>query len=111
MIWIGHAVWCTIHNLDTFFFANGQLVLKLCSASRVVRNCSSRCCKSFHHVAYIRNLVIEGALEFATNLRTKLLAKYGDRQGIRNIEKMIPPSSMQGWANQLTSILREPYMI
>lgn len=37
--------------------------------------------------------MIEGTLEFATNPKGKLMAKYGDAQGVRKIEKTIRPAS------------------
>lgn len=40
--------------------------------------------------------MIERTLEFATNPKNKLLAKYGDGQGIRKIERMIQPTSNIG---------------
>jgi hypothetical protein len=44
----------------------------------------------------MRTMMIEGAMEYATNPSGKLLTKYGEGAGIRKIERMIRPSSNTG---------------
>lgn len=96
MIWFDHAVWCMIHNLDLFFPAKGHLCSKYAALVGWLETAARDAVKASVTFAYIRTMMIEGALEYATNPSSKLLAKYGEGAGIRKIERMIRPSSNVG---------------
>lgn len=96
MIWFDHAVWCMIHNLDLFFPAKGHLCSKYAALIGWLETAARDAVKASVTFAHIRSLMIEGALEFATNPKNKLLAKHGDGAGIRKIERMIRPCSNVG---------------
>jgi hypothetical protein len=96
MIWFDHAVWCMIHNLDIFFPAKGHLCSKYAALVGWLETAAREAVKASVTFAHIRSLMVEGALEYATNPKGKLLAKYGDGIGIRKIERMIRPSSNAG---------------
>lgn len=96
MIWFDHAVWCMIHNLDIFFPAKGHLCSKYAALIGWLETAARDAVKASVTFAHIRALMIEGALEFAANPKSKLLAKHGDGAGIRKIERMIRPSSNAG---------------
>ena len=93
MIWFGHAVWCMIHNLDVFFPAKGHLCSKYAALIGWLETAARDVVKASVIFAHIRSLMIEGALEYATNPKSKLLSKHGEGAGIINIERMIRPSS------------------
>ena len=96
MIWFDHAVWCMVHNLDLFFPAKGHLCSKYAALIGWLETAARDAVKASVTFAHIRSLMIEGALEYATNPKSKLLAKHGDGAGIRKIERMIRPSSNSG---------------
>lgn len=96
MIWFDHAVWCMIHNLDIFFPAKGHLCSKYAALVGWLETAAREAVKASVTFAYIRNMMIEGALEYATNPNSKLLSKYGEGAGIRKIERMIRPGSNAG---------------
>ena len=96
MIWFDHAVWCMIHNLDIFFPAKGHLCSKYAALIGWLETAAREAVKASVTFAHIRSMMIEGALEFATNPKSKLLSKYGDGAGVRKIERMIRPSSHTG---------------
>jgi len=96
MIWFDHAVWCMIHNLDLFFPAKGHLCSKYAAMIGWLETAARDAVKASVTFAHIRTMMIEGALEYATNPKNKLLAKYGDGAGVRKIERMIRPSSNAG---------------
>jgi hypothetical protein len=96
MIWFDHAVWCMIHNLDLFFPAKGHLCSKYAALVGWLETAARDAVKASVTFAHIRSLMIEGALEYATNPKSKLLSKHGDGAGIRKIERMIRPSSNVG---------------
>lgn len=96
MIWFDHAVWCMIHNLDIFFPAKGHLCSKYAALIGWLETAARDAVKASVTFAHIRSLMIEGALEYATNPKSKLLSKHGDGAGIRKIERMIRPSSNAG---------------
>ena len=96
MIWFDHAVWCMIHNLDIFFPAKGHLCSKYAALIGWLETAARDAVKASVTFAHIRNMMIKGALEFATNPKSKLLSKYGEGAGIRKIERMIRPSSNTG---------------
>lgn len=52
--------------------------------------------------AHTRDLMCEAALEFASDPEAKLLSKYPDGQGIRNIIRLIKPAGYSA-ANPSTS--------
>lgn len=93
MIRFDHVVWCMIHNLDIFFPAKGHLCSKYAALVGWLETAAREAVKASVTFAYIRNMMIEGALEYATNPNGKLLSKYGEGAGIRKIERMIRPSS------------------
>ena len=99
MIWFDHAVWCMIHNLDIFFPAKGHLCSKYAALIGWLETAARDAVKASVTFSHIRSMMIEGALEFATNPKSKLLSKYGDGAGIRKIERMIRPSSNTGINN------------
>ena len=96
MIWFDHAVWCMVHNLDIFFPAKGHLCSKYVALVGWLETAARDAVKASVTFAHIRNWMVEGALEFATNPNGKLLSKHGDGPGIRKIERMIRPSSNTG---------------
>jgi hypothetical protein len=96
MIWFDHAVWCMIHNLDIFFPAKGHLCSKYAALVGWLETAARDAVKASVTFAHIRSMMIEGALEYATNPNGKILSKYGDGAGIRKIERMIRPSSNAG---------------
>jgi hypothetical protein len=96
MIWFDHAIWCMIHNLDLFFPAKGHLCSKYAALVGWLETAARDAVKASVTFAYIRTMMIEGALEYATNPSGKLLAKYGDGAGVRKIERMIRPGSNAG---------------
>ncbi len=96
MIWFDHAVWCMIHNLDLFFPAKGHLCSKYAALVGWLETAARDAVKASVTFAHTRMLMIEGALEYATNPSGKLLSKHGDGAGIRKIERMIRPSSNAG---------------
>lgn len=96
MIWFDHAVWCMIHNLDIFFPAKGHLCSKYGAFVGWLETSARDAVKASITFAHIRNMMIEGALEYATNPKSKLLTKYGEGAGIRKIERMIRPSTNVG---------------
>lgn len=101
MIWFDHAVWCMIHNLDTFFPSKGHLCSKYAAFVGWLETAARDAVKASVTFAHIRTLMIEGALEFATNPKSKLLSKHGDGVGIRKIERMIRPGSNTGVGNTM----------
>ena len=103
MIWFDHAIWCMIHNLDLFFPAKGHLCSKYAALIGWLETAARDAVKASVTFAHIRNMMIEGALEFATNPNGKMLAKYGEGAGIRKIEKMIRPCSNTG-ISQVTNL-------
>ena len=96
MIWFDHAVWCMIHNLDLFFPAKGHLCSKYAALVGWLETAARDAVKASITFAHMRNMMIEGALEYATNPSGKLLTKYGEGAGIRKIERMIRPSTNTG---------------
>lgn len=96
MIWFDHVVWCMIHNLDIFFPAKGHLCSKYAALIGWLETAAREAVKASIAFAHLRSLMIEGALEFATNPKNKLLTKYGDGLGIQKIERMIRPSTNAG---------------
>ena len=96
MIWFDHAVWCMIYNLDLFFPAKGHLCSKYAAMIGWLETAARDAVKASITFAHIRSMMIEGALEYATNPKNKLLSKYGDGAGIRLIERMIRPSYNTG---------------
>jgi hypothetical protein len=103
MIWFDHAIWCMIHNLDIFFPAKGHLCSKYAALIGWLETAARDAVKASVTFAHIRSLMIEGALEFATNPKGKLLSKHGDGADIRKIERMIRPSSYAG-SNHTTNL-------
>lgn len=96
MIWFDHAVWCMIHNLDIFFPAKGHLCSKYAALIGWLETAARDAVKASVTFAHIRKMMIEGALEFATNPKGKLLSQYGEGAGVKKIERMIRPSSNSG---------------
>lgn len=96
MIWFDHAVWCMIHNLDLFFPAKGHLCSKYAAMIGWLETAAREAVKASVTFAHIRAMMIEGALEYATNPKSKLLTKYGEGAGVRKIERMIRPGSNAG---------------
>lgn len=108
MIWFDHAVWCMIHNLDIFFPAKGHLCSKYAAFVGWLETAARDAVKAAVTFAHIRNLMVEGALEYATNPKSKLLAKYGDGPGIRKIERMIKPSTNVGLGHSTNLSFKRP---
>lgn len=96
MIWFDHAVWCMVHNLDIFFPAKGHLCSKYAALIGWLETAARDAVIASVTFAHIRTMMIEGALEYATNPKDKLLTKYGEGTGVRKIERMIRPSSNTG---------------
>ena len=103
MIWFDHAVWCMIHNLDILFPAKGHLCSKYVALVGWLETTARDAVKTSITFAYIRNMMVEGALEYATNPNSKLLTKYGEGAGVRKIEGMIRPGSNIG-IGQMTNM-------
>ena len=85
-----------IHNLDLFSSAKGHLCSKYAALVGWLETVARDAVKASVTFAYIRNMMIEGALEYATNPSGKLLFKYGDGACIRKFERMIRSSSNVG---------------
>jgi hypothetical protein len=81
---------------DIFFPAKGHLCSKYAALIGWLETAARDAVKASVTFAHIRSLMIEGALEYATNPKSKLLSKHGDGAGIRKIERMIRPSSNVG---------------
>jgi hypothetical protein len=63
-----------IHNLDVFFPAKGHLCSKYAAIVGWLETAAREAVKASVTFAYIRNMMIEGALEYATNPSSKLLS-------------------------------------
>lgn len=93
VMWFDQAVWFMVNNLHVFFDEEystlatkfGAFVVWLSNAARV----AVRHQITFH---FIRDFMIEAALQFATDPNAKLLAAHPQGAGIRQIEQWIKPA-------------------
>lgn len=93
-MWFDHAVWYMLNNLDRFFDARYPSLAAKYGA--FITWLSAACSVAIRaQVAFItfRQLMQTAALELAANPTEKLLSKYGDACGARQIEKLFKPAS------------------
>lgn len=94
VMWFDHAVFYMINHLGVFFQNDLFPTLPSKFAAFLVWMTEAARVAVRHQVmfAHTRELMCEAALEFAADPEAKLLAKYPDGQGIRNITRLIKPA-------------------
>lgn len=102
VMWFDQAIWFMANNLHIFFdheyptlaakFA--AFIIWLSDAARV----AVRHQIIFH---YIRDMMVEASLQFATDPTVKLLASHPPGAGVRQIERLIKPANFSA-ANPIT---------
>jgi cellobiose-specific phosphotransferase system component IIA len=94
MIWFDHAIWYMLNNLDRFFDSRYPSLASKYGAfiTWMSAACSIAVCTQVTFIAYRRMMEI-AAVELAANLSDKLLAKYGEAPGARQVERLFKPAS------------------
>lgn len=93
-MWFDHAVFYMINHLGVFFGDDLFPTLPAKFAAFLVWMTEAARIAVRHQVMFThtRELMCEAALEFASDPEAKLLSKYPDGQGIRNIIRLIKPA-------------------
>jgi hypothetical protein len=94
MIWFNQSVWFILNNLDRFFDSRYPSLAAKYGAflTWISAACSIAVRAQITFIAY-RRLMETAAVELAANPIDKLLAKYGDAPGARQIERLFKPAS------------------
>ena len=94
VIWWDHAVWMMVNRLELFFGEEyPTLRSKLAAFWIWIASSGKAAVKSHLTFSFRRDITLEGVLEYANNQTGRLLKKYGDGAGIRQIERLIKPPS------------------
>lgn len=94
VMWFDHAVFFMINHLGVFFGDDLFPTLPAKFAAFLVWMTEAARIAVRHQVMFThtREFMCEAALEFASDPEAKLLSKYPDGQGIRNIIRLIKPA-------------------
>ncbi|CAM6104313.1 unnamed protein product [Calypogeia fissa] len=106
LIWFDHAVWYMLNHLDLFFHAasiQGRLVLFIKFLSGDARK------MVLDHISfmYLRQFMIEGAMELVAHPEERFLTKYGDSKGIRTVEALLKPGLFSDKTEKLNPAVKQ----
>jgi hypothetical protein len=94
MLWFDHSVWYMLNNLDRFFDARYPSIAAKYGAFLIWVSTTGLLAVRMQitFIAY-KKLMEVAAVELAANPMDKLLAKYADALGTRQIERLFKPAS------------------
>jgi hypothetical protein len=92
MLWFDHSVWYMLNNLDRFFDARYPSLAAKYGAFLTWVSTAGLFRMQITCIAY-RKLMEVAAVEQAANPMDKLLAKYAEVLGARQIERLFKPAS------------------
>lgn len=94
MMWFDHSVWYMLNNLDRFFDARyPSLAAKYGAFLTWMSAACSVAIKAQVTFCTFRQLMQTAALELAMNPTEKMLSKYGNAAGARQIERLFKPAA------------------
>jgi hypothetical protein len=94
MIWFDHSVWFMLNNLDRFFDSRyPSLATKFGAFITWISAAGLLAVKSQITFIAFRRLMEVAAVELAANPNDKLLAKYLDAPGARQVERLFKPAT------------------
>lgn len=94
MMWFDHSVWFMLNNLDRFFDSRYPSLAAKYGAflTWMSAACSVAIRAQVSFIAF-RQMMQTAALELAAHPNDKLLAKYGEACGARQVERLFKPAS------------------